>query len=149
MISVGITNPNSTYTLSQFISLKDSDNITYPNFSIFNRSLNNEKIVYCIDNLIYTYMDEFNELKRVCTFTTEERLKYIYKPKLLAYDIYGTSESYFVILAINGMCNVKEFDLDNKKLYLLLPKDMSNIMSQIANAEDEYIKLNRKSQDVR
>ena len=149
MISIGITSANKTYTISQFIALKDSDNITYPNFSVLNRSITNDKIVYCIDNLLYSYTDEIDKVKKICTFTVEERLKYMYKPKLLSYDIYGSTEAYFIILAMNGMCNVKEFDLDNKKLYLLLPKDMSNIMSQIASAESTFIKLNRETQSVR
>lgn len=147
-MQVGITNPNETYTVNQFISLKDSDSITYQKYSVLNRSLTNDKLVYSIDNVIYGYMDEIMAKKKICTFTKEEQLKYMYKPKLLAYDIYNSSESYFIILAMNGMCNAKEFDLAEMKLNLLMPSDMASFMSQIANVEKEYIDLNRSNQGV-
>lgn len=147
-MQVGITNPNETYTVNQFISLKDSDSITYQKYSVLNRSLTNDKIVYSIDNVIYNYMDEIMEKKKICTFTKEEQLKYMYKPKLLAYDIYNSSESYFIILAMNGMCNAKEFDLAEMKLNLLMPSDMASFMSQIANVEKEYMDLNRSNEGV-
>lgn len=147
-MQVGITNPNETYTVNQFISLKDSDSITYQKYSVLNRSLTNDKIVYSIDNVIYNYMDEIMEKKKICTFTKEEQLKYMYKPKLLAYDIYNSSESYFIILAMNGMCNAKEFDLAEMKLNLLMPSDMASFMSQIANVEKDYIDLNRSNEGV-
>ena len=34
-----ISEPQETYTLDQFISLKDSDKVTYPKYSIMERSL--------------------------------------------------------------------------------------------------------------
>ena len=147
-MQIGITNPNETYTVNQFISLKDSDSITYQKYSILNRSITNNKIVYSIDNLLYNYMDEIMSKRKVCTFTKEEQVKYMYKPKLLAYDIYNSSESYFIILAMNGMCNAKEFDLAEMKLNLLMPTDMANFMSQIANVEKDYIDLNRLNEGI-
>lgn len=148
-MQIGTTDPNETYTVKQFISLKDSDYITYPKFSVLNRSITHSTIVYSVDNLIYNYMDEILAKKKICTFTIDEQLKYMYKPKLLAYDIYGSSETYFILLAMNGMCNLKEFDLAERRLNVLMPTDMANLMSQIANAEKEFINLNRASQEVK
>ena len=138
-MQIGVSNPNETYTLNQFIALKDSDSITYQKYSVLNRSITNEN----------NYMDEIMERRKICTFTKEEQLKYMYKPKLLSYDIYNSSEAYFIILAMNGMCNAKEFDLAEMKLNLLMPTDMANYMSQIANVEKEFINLNRTTQGVR
>lgn len=148
MISIGNSDPTRTYTLDQFINTKSIDTITYSNFSVLNRSIDHPELVYSIDNLIYQYMDELKDKRRVCTFTIDQKLQYMYKPKLLAYDIYGSIETYFVILALNGTCNIKDFDLEEQKCYLLLPSDMSNLMGQIYNAESEYRKLNRKNQSV-
>ena len=50
---------------------------------------------------------------------------------------------------MNGMCNAKEFDIAEMKLNLLMPSDMANLMSQIANAEQEFIQLNRSNESVR
>lgn len=148
MISIGTSDPAKTYTLDQFINIKSIDTITYSNYSILNRSIDHPELVYAIDNLIYGYMDELKAKQKVCTFTIEQKLQYMYKPKLLAYDVYGTTEAYFVILALNGMCNLKEFDLEEQKCYLLLPADMSLLLGQIYSAEATYRKLNRENQDI-
>lgn len=148
MISIGSSNASTTYTLNQFINLKSIDSITYANFAVLNRSIDHPELVYAIDNLIYSYMDELKEKQKTCTFTLEQKIQYAYKPKLLAYDVYGSTEAYFIILALNGMCNVKEFDLEEQKLYLLLPSDMNNLLSQIYNAEKQFRKLNRESQNI-
>lgn len=148
MINIGQSEPTKTYTLNQFINLKSIDTITYANYAVLNRSIDHPTLVYAIDNLIYGYMDEFKEKRKICTLTLEQKLMYAYKPKLLAYDVYGSTEVYFVILALNGMCNLKEFDLDEQKLYLLTPSDMNDLLAQIYNAEKEFRKLNRENQSV-
>lgn len=148
MINIGKSEPTTTYTLNQFINLKSIDTITYANFAVLNRSIDHPELVYAIDNLIYTYMDEFKDYRKICTLTLEQKIQYAYKPKLLAYDVYGSTETYFIILALNGICNVKDFDLDEQKLYLLLPSDMNKLMAQIYNAEQEFRKLNRANQNI-
>lgn len=148
MISIGNSDASKTYTLDQFINTKSIDTITYSNFSVLNRSIDQPELVYAIDNLIYGYMDEIKAKRKVCTFTEEQKLQYMYKPKLLAYDIYGSIETYFVILALNGMCNLKEFDLEDQKCYLLLPSDLSSLMGQIYNAERDFRKLNRENENI-
>lgn len=148
MASVNITDPTETYTLSQFIALKDMDSMTYSKYSIFEQSLTEPSMVYAIDNVIYTYMDELKEQRKLVKISENERIKYAYKPKLLAYDIYGSTETYFVILAVNGMCNLKEFDLSNRLFYALTPQDMVSTMNSIYNAERDYISKNRKNLSI-
>lgn len=143
--SINIDEPQLTYTLNQFIDLKDVDRIVYRRYSIMQRSLTNEEMVYCIDNIIYTYMEEMKQKRKIVSVTETERIKYAYKPKLLAYDIYGSTEVFFVLLAMNGMCNMKQFDLVERKFFALTPQDCAQFMSDIYNAEYQYLKLNRTS----
>ena len=35
MSAVNITDPNETYTISQFIALKDMDSVTYSKYAVF------------------------------------------------------------------------------------------------------------------
>lgn len=137
--------PQETYTLNQFIEMKDIDKLVYRRYSIMQRSLTNEELVYCIDNVIYTYMEEMNARRKIVSVTETERIKYAYKPKLLAYDIYGSTELFFLLLALNGMCNLKQFDLSERRFFALTPQDASTYMSNIYNAESEYIRLNRSN----
>lgn len=145
MSTVNITDPNETYTLSQFIALKDMDSVTYSKYAVFEQSLTEPDMIYAIDNVIYTYMDELKSLKKCVVVSEEEKMKYAYKPKLLAFDIYGSVETYFVILAMNGMCNLKEFTLEQNRFYALTPSDMVNMMNSIYNAERDYLSKNRNN----
>lgn len=148
MAITGGSDPQYTYTLKQFIKLADSDKITYQKFSILNRSLTNPNLIYSIDNLLYTYMDDIKKRRKRVSVSSEEKIKYIYRPKLLSYDIYGSLELYFVLLAMNGMCNAKEFDLIDNIFYALPPTDLSDIMTSIKNAENQYINLNRTTLQI-
>lgn len=145
MSAVNITDPNETYTISQFIALKDMDSVTYSKYAVFEQSLTEPDMVYAIDNIIYTYMDELKALKKCVVVSSEEKMKYAYKPKLLAFDLYGSVETYFVILALNGMCNLKEFTLEQNRFYALTPSDMVNIMNSIYNADRDYLSKNRNN----
>ena len=143
-----ISEPQLTYTLNQFIALKDVDRIVYRRYSIMQRSLTNEELLYCIDNVIHTYMDEMKKKRKIVSVTESERIKYAYKPKLLAYDVYGSTELFFILLALNGMCNMKQFDLIERKFFALTPQDCAQFMSDIYNAEGDYLKINRTSLEV-
>ena len=90
MSAVNITDPNETYTISQFIALKDMDSVTYSKYAVFEQSLTEPDMVYAIDNIIYTYMDELKALKKCVVVSSEEKMKYAYKPKLLAFELYGS-----------------------------------------------------------
>lgn len=145
MASSKLNNPATTYTINQMIALKNSDSITYKNYSILQKSLKDDNLIYSIDNVIYDYMEEINPYKKLVGFTDIEVIKYKYKPKLFAYDIYGSTECYFVIMAVNGICNVKEFELLDKTAWALAPDDMYSIMNLIGRAEKTRIAINRDS----
>lgn len=138
-------NAQNTYTISQFIAEKNSNDITYSNYSIFERSITNPDLVYAIDNIIYTYLDDLKKLCKTVIVNLHEKAKYIYKPKLLSYDIYGSTELSFVLLAVNGKCNLKEFDLIDNMFYALTPSDMASMLNKIKLAESEYLALNRNN----
>lgn len=141
--SINIDQPQLSYTLNQFINLKDVDKIVYRRYSILQRSLTNEDLIYCIDNILYTYMDEIKQKRKSVTVTETEKTKYAYKPKLLAYDLYGSTELFFILLAMNDMCNIKQFNLAEKHFFALTPQDTASFLSDIYNAESAYLKLNR------
>lgn len=141
--ALGISNlPERTATVEDFIDMGDTDDITYANFSILVKCVGENSIVqYAQDNIIYDYLPELNERTVTLTMTDNEFIKYRYKPKLLAYDLYGSTEVYFVIMALNGMCNIKDFN--KKKLKLLYKSDLIELLNEIYSAESSYIMYNR------
>ena len=135
-----------TYTVEDFIELgKDIDDITYKNLAILSKVSPDvqDPIYYAEHNVIYDYEEEFKKLSLPCEMTDDEFNKYRFKPKLLAYDLYGATELFFAILYINGICNIKDFDRRNIKL--LKKSDMVELLAAIYNAEQNYINKNRSA----
>ena len=134
--------PKDTYTLEDFIELRDSDTYTYYNLSLLFRSLDDEGIIYPLKNIVYDYLDELKAPAKRVRLTDNDFQKYKFKPKLLAYDLYGSTELYFILLVLNGTLNIKDF---NKKLiYVLLPADLAQLINAIVLAESDYISANRQ-----
>lgn len=133
-----------TYTVEDFIELgKDIDDITYKNLAILSKASPDvqDPIYYAEHNVIYDYEEEFKKLSHSVEMTDSEYSKYRFKPKLLAYDLYGATELFFAILFTNGMCNIKDFDRKNIKL--IKKSDMVELLEAIYNAERNYIYANR------
>lgn len=140
-----IKDPTKTYTLNQFIDLQVRDDITYQNFSILNASETEPNIYYSIDNIIHKYIPDIKDSIQTVRIDEEDRLKYMYKPKLLTYDIYGATEMFFVLMAINGIHNIKDFSLSDYTFKALHKSDMFTFVSRVYNAEEDYLLLNRRN----
>lgn len=138
----GITRPEQTYTLEDFVGFKGSDNMTYYNLSILAKSVTKDGIIYSKDNIIYSYLDILKAKCKLLKLSDQEYNIYRFKPKLLSYTLYKSTELYFVILAVNGLCDVKDFDM--KKFWVLHPTDLNNLLTQIYSAEINNIEYNRK-----
>ena len=136
-----IINPAKTYNLSDFIDMKDNDNFTYSTLAVFMYSIDDKTVIYSSDNVIYHYREELKAASVPYTFTDKEYRKYAYRPKLLAYDIYGSTELYFILLAINDTCNIKDFN--KRTINILYKQDLSRLLNQISLAEENRLKINR------
>ena len=135
-----------TYTVEDFIELgKDIDDIQYYKFTILSKASSDavNPILYAEHNVIYDYEEEFKRLAETVEMTDSEFNKYKYKPKLLAYDLYGSTEFFFAILFINGMYSIKDFDKRNIKL--IRKSVMSQLLTSIYNAEKNYLSANRSA----
>lgn len=135
-----------TYTVEDFIELgKDIDDMQYSKFAILSKAVSsvNNPILYAEHNVIYDYEEEFKKLSLTVEMTDNEYNKYRFKPKLLAYDVYGSTELFFPILFINGMCSIKDFD--RKTIKLIRKDNMIQLLEAIYNAERDYIDSNRSA----
>ena len=131
--------PATTYTITDFINQGKSDDMTYTNFAILQKSMLGQ---YAEINVLDFYLDELKKLcLKVETFTEEEINKYKYQPDLLAYDIYGSTQLDFVILLVNGIIDPKEFDFSRG--YILIPtkSNLFTILDEIKNSENAWLNL--------
>ena len=128
---------DQTYTVEQFIRLGRVNKVTFDAFSYKDLTSNGTEV--SILDVVNDYMDELKDQVVKVKFTDDQYRRYRFKPKLLCHDIYGNTEIYFVILLLNGIADVKEFDFNVVKM---IPVDPLNTMlSAIFNAESKWMKL--------
>lgn len=137
------SDPAKTYKVEDFIDMQENDSFTYATMALYMQSIVDKTIVYSSDNVLYDYLEEIKSKAVDYTFSDSEYMKYKYRPKLLAYDIYGSTELYFVILAMNNTCNIKDFN--KRTIKMLYKSDMSDLLNAIVSAEKNRISLNRES----
>ena len=80
---------------------------------------------------------------KTVTLTDKEYYTYRFRPKLLANYLYGNGELYFIILLLNDIWSVKDFDFKTIKL---IPKtQLSDVLSKINESEKDFIDLYNSS----
>ena len=94
-----------------------------------------KKLLVNFNNLTIKYMPELKSMRVKVTMTEEEYQKYKYNPKFLSYDIYGTTELWFMILEANELHSAIQFDYQTIYLYTT---DIVNKMARILNLEQEF-----------
>lgn len=125
-------------SIQQFISNKPTISTDYQNMSLVEERGN---IQFPVVNLITDdYFDEFKKASVRVELTEDEILKYKYRPKLLSYDIYDNAELYYIILRLNDLYNVKDFNLGKKYLYLIPKAKLKEYLSDIYTQENANAK---------
>lgn len=116
-------------SIKAFIATKPIISTDYSNMSFIEER---ERIQFAVGNIVTD--DYFPELKAKAVkvyLDDKEIQKYKYRPKLLAYDVYDNTELYYVILRINDLYNVKDFNLSKKYIYLLSKKDLKEFLANL------------------
>ena len=129
------SNIETTYTLADFIASGKMNTVDYDQFSYKDLVSNGTEI--SILNVVNDYMREIKDVAVKVELSTQEYLKYRYKPKLLCRDVYGNGEVYYVIMLLNGRIDVKDFDVH--ELLMLRKADMNTLLTQIYNAEYKWM----------
>ena len=128
----------TTSTIQDFIYSAPSNSITYESTSFLEKFTTLTMVSY---NIFNDYLDEMLDLSVSVALSDQEYNRYVYRPKLLAYDVYGSTEVYFIIMMLNNICNVKEFDF--KKVKMLRVEDMEKVISAVYNSEKYRLDINR------
>ena len=135
-------NPAVTYTIQDFINMKSQDELTYPNFAIFDYKFGE---TFVEESILDYYIAELKSIcLKITEFKPEEIARYKYAPDLLAYDVYGTTQLDFLISLCNGVIDNKDFDF--KRGYLLLPKAqaLAEFLSAVYNSESGWLAINKR-----
>ena len=129
--------PENTYTIEEFIEAGKGVILTYQNLSLKNHI--GENIKFPFKNVFNDYLSDImnTALIKTVQLSDDEFNKYKYRPKILAYDIYGTTDLDFVILAINRISTPKDFTY--KKINMIGKKHLNELLKSIYNAEKGLI----------
>ena len=121
-------------TITDYITQYNNEDITFSEFflkQVFTTDAG-KKLLINFENIMIKYMPELKDLKVKVTLSNEEYSKYKYNPKLLSYDIYGTTELWFLILEANELHTISQF---NSKTLYLFQTDILNKAARILNLE--------------
>lgn len=89
---------------------------------------NNENFIFSISSIFDKYYELMKERTMTIELTDAEYRKYIYKPKLLSLDLYGTTELDFLLLRLNNMTSCIYF---NKQTFKVFDKDITTLLNEI------------------
>lgn len=89
---------------------------------------NNENFIFSISSIFDKYYELMKERTMTIELTDAEYRKYIYKPKLLSLDLYGTTELDFLLLRLNNMTSCIYF---NKQTFKVFDKDIITLLNEI------------------
>jgi hypothetical protein len=115
-----------------------------PNYNKFSYKTNlkledGSTSIFPLYNVIWDYQEDMMKDAYTTRLTDNEFQRYKYKPKLLAADLYGNPEVYYIILILNDMMEEGEFD--SRIIKLLSRSDMQKYLTSIYNSE--YMNLSK------
>lgn len=136
-------NPATTYTLQDFINMRNIDDMTYYNFSIL-EVING--VQHLNHNLIEDYLPHLLKTCETVSLSDTEYKRYKYRPDLLAYDLYGSVQLDFILMLLNDMIDPKEFDI--KTVKLPYASALNVFLNDIYSKESRYIHQNRADNKI-
>lgn len=127
---------SQTASLDAFVNAKPTSQLSYYYLSLLEKDTENN-IEYDVYNIISDYLQDLKKMCTTITLSDKEYYTYRFRPKLLANYLYGNGELYFIILMLNDMWSVKDFD--KRTLKLISKSDLSNALSSINASEKTFI----------
>lgn len=137
-LTKGNVNPIYSHSLDEFLEAGSVSGVPTYDYWSYIESYNN--IEFVVHNVLSDYIPELKRLSTNVYLTDKEMQKYNYKPKLLSADVYGTTHFHYLIMMINGICNVKEF-LNINPIKMIPKDDLSSYITNIITAEKKAIDI--------
>ena len=132
------TGPNNSHTLQEFRSFGNSTGILfdYKNYCLIDSIDGNEIIIH---NVIDDYIEDFMDVAIEIKLSKKEQDLYKYNPKMLSLKLYGSTIYHYLILRLNNIANIHEFDLKSGVLYLVSKEVLKDYLGKIYSSEQYTI----------
>jgi hypothetical protein len=110
---------NNTSTIKAMIQNGKEEKMTSNQLSLKTAITNSsgQKFVVNLFNLFEKYYDILLDNTVTLVLTEDEYLKYRFKPKLLSKDLYGSKDLYYLLIRLNNIYTVIEFDFKEIKVF--------------------------------
>lgn len=110
---------NNTSTIKAMIQNGKEEKMTSNQLSLKTVITNSsgQKFVVNLFNLFEKYYDILLDNTVTVVLTEDEYLKYRFKPKLLSKDLYGSKDLYYLLIRLNNIYTVIEFDFKEVKVF--------------------------------
>ena len=128
---------NRCTTISDFKTYIDNVDISYP--KVFIKTLidtTNGTLIVNYTSFMNKYYDYINSVTTNVILTDKELIKYKFRPKMLCMDLYNTVELWGLLLAVNNMTSITEFNRSKIKVFTT---DIFSILNEIFILEKEKI----------
>ena len=93
-----------------------------------------EKFVVNMFNLYEKYYELLLEHATIVVLTDEEYRKYKYNPRLLSKDLYGTQELHYMLLRLNYVYSILNFDFREVRVFRT---NINTLLNEIMVMESE------------
>lgn len=98
-----------------------------------------QTIIFNIYSVLDRYLDELQPLIEEVTLSDDEFVRYRYQPKRICIDLYNCADLAPLVLKINNMLSVLEF---NKQTIKLFRTSITDYLHEVLILENEKINLN-------
>lgn len=134
-----VVKPYETASMEDFVLSKTSSANSYHSFSLIDlvKTDGDTNIAFPVFNVLNDYFDEIREKRIKIELNDNEYVKYRFRPKLLAFDLYGNTELAFLILELNDIFSPRDFDL--RELYLLRKDTLTSMLTSIKSSESVFL----------
>lgn len=135
------SDPRNTHTVQEFILTKGKSNVEVLGYSDLSYLYNMNGIEYVVRNIVDDYIDELNELCYDLQLDDWAITEFRYNPKKLSNRLYNTTRLWYMILKVNGLANVHEFDLRNRKVTIVPANAIKVFLGKIYSTEYTNIQI--------
>src|SRR5574343_232748 len=106
-------------TISEYSKAYSDTDITFNSLHYKEKNSvdDSTSLILLNDSILDKYRNDLAEKIVTKTLTNEEINKYQYNPKRLSFDLYGTTELWGLLLEINQLQSVTEFNINPVKVY--------------------------------
>lgn len=132
-----------TVSISELKNYDLTTEMSYSHFHLQSKiKTDTGDIIVNTEFLPLKYFDIFKRGARTITLTEEELMKYRYQPKLFCYDHLGSIELWALLLRLNNMTSITEF---NKATFKVPPINVMELLNEVLILESDNILKNKSS----